>query len=227
MLICIGAALAACILASFGPAVLRRLPEPAKSEPAEPDDDKTPYADLAGKRLLGLWLGVAAAITAGLIAAVIDDAWFVPMWVALASAGALLAYIDWHTRLLPYLIVWPLNLVVLLLATLGAGLEHDWGLLGHAAIAGVVVWLIFRIMHQLFSTGLGYGDVRLSFALGIALGTIGTAATVWGLWLGFVLGAVGSIILSRLKIVDAKGFAFGPYLLLGTVLGAIGVPAIF
>lgn len=222
MLTYLGAALAAGILAAFGPYVLARLPEPE-----DPDDDKIPYADLAGKPHLAIWLGIGAAILAGLVAAAIDDKWFVPMWVALIAAGVLLAYIDWHTRLLPYLIVSPLNLVVLLLAVFGAGLESDWSLLGRGVIAGVVVWLVFRIMHQISAAGLGYGDVRLGFSLGLALGTISAAATLWGLWAGFLLGAVCSLVLSRLKIVDAKSFAFGPYLLLGTFAAALGVPGIF
>lgn len=222
MLICLGAALAAGVLAALGPAVLTRLPEPA-----QPDPDKIPYAALAGKRLLWLWLAIGAAVSAGLLAAVLDGSWFVPMWVALISAGVLLAYIDWHTRLLPYLIVWPLNLAVLILAVLGAGMEGDWHLLGHAVIGGAAVWIVFRILHQVSASGLGYGDVRLGFALGVALGTLGAGATIWGLWLGFVLGAVCSMILARLKVVDPKAFAFGPYLLLGTLIGAMGVPGIF
>ena len=222
MLICLGAALAAAVLASFGPMALARIPEPP-----EPDEGKILYADLAAKRHLGVFLAIGAAMCAGLVAAVIEDSWFVPMWVVLIAVGVLLSYIDWHTHLLPFLIVWPLNLAVLLLAALGAGLEGDWSLLGHAAISGVAVWVVFRILHQVSASGLGYGDVRLGFALGVALGTISAAATIWGLWLGFLLGAVGSIILSRMKIVDAKGFAFGPYLLLGAIIGAVGVPAVF
>ncbi len=222
MLISLGAALAAAILAFFGPFVLARIPEPP-----EPDEDKLLYADLATKRFLAPGLAIGAALSAGLIAAAIDDKGFVPMWVVLCAVGVLLSYIDWHTRLLPFLIVWPLNLAVLLLAVLGAGLEGDWKLLLHAAIGGVVVWFIFRVLHQISASGLGYGDVRLGFALGVALGTIGASTILWGLWLGFLLGAVGSIILSRLKIVDANGFAFGPYLLLGAAIGAVGIPSLF
>lgn len=221
MLICLGAALAAAALAFFGPAVLARLPEPP-----EPDEDKALYADLAAKQGLGPWLALGAAISAGLIGAVIDNSWFVPMWVVLCAVGVLLAYIDWHTHLLPYLIVWPLNLAVLLLAVLGAGLEGDWALLAHAAVGGVVVWGIFRVLHQISPGGLGYGDVRLGFALGVVLGSISAAATLYGLFFGFFLGAIGSILLSRLKLVDVKGFAFGPYLLLGAILGAVVIPAL-
>lgn len=221
MLICLGAALVAGILASLAPAVLARLPEPA-----DPDEGKPTYADLAARPRLGAWLGLGAAIASGLIALRIPDKGFVPMWVVLMAAGVLLAYIDWHTHLLPYLIVWPLNGTLLLLMLLGTGIERDWSIAKRSLIAAVVVWLLFRIMHQISRSGLGFGDVRLSFGLGLCLGTIDVSATVWGLWIGFVLGALCSIVLAKLKIVDAKGFAFGPYLILGAFIGAIWSPLV-
>lgn len=222
MLTIIGAAVAAGIIGACGPYVLARIPEPD-----EPADGKRLYADLGATPRLGLWLGVAAAIAAGLVASRIYTTWLLPVWVVMAGVGAWLAFIDWHTRLLPFVIVYPFNFVVFLLVILAAAAEGDWSILKRGLIAGVVVYLVFRLMYSIYRQGLGYGDVRLSFALGLALGAIGPSEALWGLWLGFALGAVFSIVLSLFRIVDRKGFAFGPYLILGTLLGALWSPAFF
>ena len=219
MLDWLGAAAAAGFIGACGPYVLARMPEPE-----EPDDGKLRYADLAATPGLSLWLGLVAAIAAGLVASRIDIGWLVPVWVVVAGVGAWLAFIDWHTRLLPFVIVYPFNVVVFMLLILAASAEGDWSILQRGLIAGVVVYLIFRLMYRLYRKGIGYGDVRLSLGLGLALGALGASEVCWGLWLGFALGAVCSIVLSLFKLVDRKGFAFGPYLILGAILGASWSP---
>ncbi|MDQ3157649.1 MAG: prepilin peptidase [Actinomycetota bacterium] len=222
MFIIIGAALAAGIIGAFGPFVLARLPEPA-----EPAADKKLYSDLAKTPRLSLWLGLAAAIAAGVVASRIEPRALIPVWVVMAGVGAWLAFIDWHTRLLPWFIVAPFNVVLLLLVVLGAAIEGDWSILTRGLIAAAAVYALFRLSYHLIARSVGYGDVTISGGLGLALGTIGGMETVWGLWLGFALGAICSMVLALLKVVDAKAFAFGPYLILGTLLGAVWSPAIF
>ncbi len=221
MLIVIVAAIAAGLLATTGPGVLSRLPEPS-----EPDPDKTSYADLATAPHLAIWLGVSAAAFAGIVALVIDVDWLVPAWVVFAAAGVLLAYIDWNTKLLPRLIVLPLDAAMLVLVALAALLEDDWSLLRRAVILAVIVFVIFWLSNFVFPRGLGYGDVRLSFGLALPLGALGGQQLLVGVYAGFLIGAVGAIILSRLRIVDAHDFAFGPYLVLGAFVGAIWGPSI-
>ncbi|MBC7595120.1 MAG: prepilin peptidase [Kineosporiaceae bacterium] len=219
MIVWLGAVVAAGFIGACGPTVLARIPEPE-----EPADDKLRYADLAARPRLSLWLGVVAAIAAGLVASRIDIAWLVPVWVVVAGVGAWLAFIDWHTRLLPFVIVYPFNFVVFVLLILAAVVEGDWSILQRGLIGGVVVYLIFRLMYRLYRQGIGYGDVRLSLGLGLALGALGGSEVIWGLWLGFALGAAFSIVLSLFKLVDRKGFAFGPYLILGAIVGASWSP---
>lgn len=222
MLTIVAAAVAAGILGALGPLILRRLPEPA-----EPDEDKRPYAELARVPGLGLWLGLLAAVLAGLLATRIEPDALIPVWVVMCGVGVLLAFIDWHTRLLPFLIVLPFNAVILVLVAVAAAVESDWSILTRAVISGVVVFVIFFLANAFTPSGLGYGDVRLSFGLAVALGAIGGSEVIVGLWLGFALGAICTLVLGRLKIVDTKGFAFGPYLILGTLIGAAFGAGIF
>jgi leader peptidase (prepilin peptidase) / N-methyltransferase len=220
------AAVAAALIGAIGPEALRRVPEPEHAAA-----DKLPYAVLAEFRFLRIGLALAAALMAGVVAWRIDDPELLAVWVVLAGVGAWLAFVDWHTQLLPYLVVAPLYLVTLVLVVLGAVLLGDWDVLWHALVANVVVYVVFRLFHwfgsRFFGGAFGYGDVRLSGVLALALGALGTSEVFVGMYAGFVLGAVFGIVLSRLGLVDPRGYAFGPYMVVGAVVGAAWGPAFY
>jgi leader peptidase (prepilin peptidase)/N-methyltransferase len=220
------AAVVAALIGAVGPQVLRRLPEPPT-----PSDDKLPYAVLSEFRFLSVGLALMAAVLAGVVAWRIDEPELLPVWVVLAGVGSWLSFVDWHTRLLPFLVVAPLYVVTLVLVAIGALLLHDLGVLVHALIANVIVFAVFVACYwfggRYFGGAFGYGDVRLSGVLGLALGALGTSQVFVGVYVGFILGAVLGVVLSRLKIVDAKGYAFGPYMVIGAVVGAAFGPAIY
>ena len=62
---------------------------------------------------------------------------------------------------------------------------------------------------------MGFGDVRLSGVLGIALGQLGWGPLIVGVYSGFLLGGVIGGLLSALRLVDRKGYPFGPFMLVG------------
>lgn len=67
--------------------------------------------------------------------------------------------------------------------------------------------------------GMGLGDVKLAFAMGLLLGF---PAVVVAVWFGFVLGgvfAVGLLLLHRKKIRETM--ALGPFLVLGSLIAAL------
>ena len=213
-------------MGAAGPWVLRRMPEPD-----EPDEDKVPYADLADARGLTPALAVAAALMAGLVAWRIDRPELVPVWVLIAGVGSWLTYIDWRTKLLPLVIVAPTYLAALALVGLGAILLQDVHVFTRALVANIVVYLIFRVLYWLggrfFGGAFGYGDVRLSGVLALGLGALGASEVFVGMYAGFILGAVLGVLLSLLRIIDAKGYAFGPYMVVGAVIGAAWGSAIY
>ena len=219
------AALAAAVVGAAGPSVIARLPEPT-----EPDEDKVPYADLARVRYLALWFAVSAAVMAGVLAARVPVE-LVPVWVLFCGAGAWLAYVDWRTRLLPFLVVDPLYIATVGLVALAAFLLDDRSVLVAALIGNVAVfatfWLVYRIGTFFTGGAFGYGDVRLSGVVGLVLGALGASETVVGAYAGFLLGAVGGLLFSRLGWVDRRGFAFGPYMVVGAVVGAAWGPSIW
>lgn len=213
------AALAAALIGVLGPQVLRRLPEPE-----DPEADKTPYVVLADARGLAVGLAIGAAVMAGVVAWRIDKPELVPVWVLIAGVGSWLVFIDWRTRLLPVLIVAPTYLTAVALVALSSALLGDAQVFVHALVANIVVYVIFRVLYwfggRFFGGAFGYGDVRLSGVLALGLGALGSSQVTVGIYGGFVLGAVLGLVLSKLRLVDPKGYAFGPFMVVGAIIGA-------
>jgi leader peptidase (prepilin peptidase)/N-methyltransferase len=88
-------------------------------------------------------------------------------------------------------------------------------------IGGLVALAFFFLCFFIYPRGLGFGDVRLAGALGVALGWLGWGQWLVGLYAGFLLGGVIGGLLSVLKVVERKGFPFGPFMLLGAVVGLL------
>lgn len=223
------AALAAALVGAGGPWAMRSLPEP------QPDHDelevKPLYADLAEAPRITVWLAGGAAAGAALVAWRIP-AELVPVWVVFCGVGAWLTFIDLRTRYLPFLITAPTHVVTLLLVALGAFLLDDRAVLVHGLVGNVVVFVIFWLIHfvgRFFRGGaFGYGDVRLSGVIGLALGALGSQETFVGVYAGWLLGAAFGIVHSMRSARGMRSeYAFGPYLVIGAVLGAAWDPSLW
>ncbi|MFI6829631.1 prepilin peptidase [Kribbella sp. NPDC050241] len=218
-LLAAGAGVVLCGPAAFvlGPWLLRRIPEPLLEE----GDTKIPYADLAGPRA-AYWCGALAAVSAGLLGWMLGTSAVLPAWLLMAISGAILGYIDARTRFLPSAIIWPSYAVVgvaLVGASAGSG---DWGALRRAAIAGVIGFVVFYVLWFVFPSGVGFGDVRLSGLLGLALGWLGWGEFVSGLYGGFFIGALVGIVLIVARGMKRKQMVpFGPFMLMGALGGVL------
>jgi leader peptidase (prepilin peptidase)/N-methyltransferase len=219
------------------PRVVAGLPEPdddAGPEPDDPDADlgppvpapaeagsKVPYAELAARPRLALWCALVAAALAGVMGA--GRGWQpdLPVWVFLSVVGVALAYVDWRTRLLPRRLVLPSYLVVGVLLLGAYAVERDTGQLVRALIAWAATFGVYFLLWYVYPAGLGYGDVRLSGVLGMALGWLGWPAVVVGTYSGWLLGGVVGGVLALLRVVDRRGYPFGPFMLAGVVLGVL------
>lgn len=208
------AALCAGTLGWLGPSVIARLPESPTAE-----SDAPAYPEIAAVPRLGLWLALGAVVMVTIVGIAVPTN-LLPAWVVLCGVGSWLAYIDGRTRLLPTRIVWPLAAATLAVVGMEAWLAADAELLVRSAIAGTlsfaVFWIFWWFGGFFRGGGFGYGDVRFSAPLGLALGSVGGGAAAVGLYAGILIGGVVGIVLKANGRNDA--FALGPWLLLGAVL---------
>jgi leader peptidase (prepilin peptidase) / N-methyltransferase len=188
------------------------------------DEPKELYADVAA--LPGLRWKAALASGVGLAAIGARTHWhpILLVFVYLVPVCVALSVIDWRTRLLPTWLIAPSYYVVGALCVLASLLTGDWAALRNAAIGWIGGFLFFFLMNLVFPAGMGYGDVRLSGVLGMALGWVGLGPLVLGLYTGFFIGGVGGAVLSGLKVFHRKHYPFGPFMVVGAWLGVAFTP---
>jgi leader peptidase (prepilin peptidase) / N-methyltransferase len=222
------------------PRLIARIPEPepdpedpetaeseADPEPAEP---KEPYVDVAALPGLAWKAGLAGAAAAAVAGLVLGWEWSLLVVLPLVPVAVALAVVDWRTRLLPFWLVAPSYLLVVVTVVLSWLLDGDLGEpwpLVRALLGWVLAGGLYLLLWLVYPRGMGYGDVRLSGVLGIALGFLGWSELVVGIYGGFLLGGVIGGLLTVLRRVERTGYPFGPFMLVGALVGvAVGQPVI-
>lgn len=197
----------------------------AVPEPEEPAEDKVPYAEIGAAPGLAWRAAMICAFIGTLIGGAVGLDWSLLFLVPLTPVGVALALIDWRTRLLPTRIIAPTYLVLIPVVVVAALASGDPQLLLRAAIGWALMGGIYVLMWVIYPAGMGYGDVRLSGILGIVLGYLGFGQLALGGWSGFLLGGLGGLVLAALKVIDKKHNPFGPWMLMGALVGIVAGPA--
>jgi leader peptidase (prepilin peptidase)/N-methyltransferase len=173
--------------------------------------------DLRPGRVIAL-TGVTVALFVGL-AVRYHDSWVLPAFLVFAAGLVALSVIDFDHFLLPNRIVYPLAGATLVLLTVGAVGDDDWDALGRAILGGVAAMAALGGLHLVSPRSMGFGDVKLAFVLGLALGWLGWGELVLGLFCGFLAGAVVGLALIAVRQRGRKDhLPFGPFLALGTLV---------
>jgi len=93
-----------------------------------------------------------------------------------------------------------------------------------ALVGMAIAFAVFFVLWFIRSAGMGYGDVRLAAWLGFVLGHLGWAEYALGLYAGFLLFGVPGVLLAvvrRDRTLLKKAYPFGPFLLVGALLGIL------
>lgn len=193
-------------------------PAPSEKEPEPPPE---PFADIARLPGLAVRSAVAGAVAGAIIGASVGWTWALVLLVALVPVSVALAVVDWRTRLLPTAVIRPTYLGLIGLLLVGALVTRDPEALLRSALGWLVAGGLFALLWFIYPRGLGFGDVRLAGVLGLALGWLGWGPLLVGVYAGFLLGGVLGGLLSAMKLVERKGFPFGPFMLIGALVGVV------
>lgn len=168
---------------------------------------------------------VLTAIVAGVLGGCAGHAagWSaaLPAFAVFAVIATPLLLVDAEHRRLPDRLVLPAAGCGLILLAGAAAIRGDWPALGRAAAAGGVVFALFCAAALASPRSLGFGDVKLAGVLALYLGWLGWAHVLYGIFAGFVLGAVVAIgLLAGRRASLQTDIAFGPALIVGALLVA-------
>ena len=117
-------------------------------------------------------------------------AWELPPYLVLAAGLVALSLIDLDHFLLPNRVLYPTGFMMAALFVIPAVVDGQGDDYLRGVLGGAAAFAVFFVIHVISPRGMGFGDVRLSFVLGFALGWLSWGHVYLGLFLGFLLGAV-------------------------------------
>jgi leader peptidase (prepilin peptidase)/N-methyltransferase len=177
-----------------------------------------PWRSLADSPLDLAVIAATAALFAG-AALRFDGEWVMPAYLVFFVCLVAVTVIDFQRQIIPNYIVYPTIFVSIPLLALAALAGGDWATFGRALLGATLAWLALLVIHLISPAGMGFGDVRLAFVLGMFLGWIDLAHVLTGLFLGVLLISAVGLILAALRLRSLQEhIAFGPFLAAGSIL---------
>lgn len=169
--------------------------------------------------ILRRWVHVPVAAALGGLAGLAASWAEMLAFVVMAVAAGLLTVIDLAEERLPDAIVLPLIGLTAVLLTVAAWTTGDWAALARAGLSGLALFILYFVM-MIFSPDLGFGDVKLAAVAGAFCGWFSWGAVLLGFGASWATFAVaGMVMLATRRRGRSGSLAFGPFLVLGSVLG--------
>ncbi|MEV6856656.1 A24 family peptidase [Streptomyces microflavus] len=143
-------------------------------------------------------------------------------WLLLAPVAVLLATVDRRVHRLPDPLTLPLAAAALLLLGGAALLPGHAGSWTSALLGGLALGGFYFLLFLINPNGMGFGDVKLALALGVALGWYGWEVLFLGGFAGFLFGAAYGLGLVLLRRAGRRtGIPFGPFMIAGALTGIL------
>jgi leader peptidase (prepilin peptidase) / N-methyltransferase len=153
------------------------------------------------------------------VAARFGASWELPAYLVLTASLLAISLIDLEHFIVPDRITAPLTVSALALLGLAAVAEANGWRFGRALLGGLAYFAFLLLLNILYPKGMGMGDVKLAFSLGLYLGWLGWGQVFLGGFLAFLLGAGVGLALIATKVKSRKDVVpFGPFLALGALL---------
>lgn len=190
------------------------------------------YAVLGGKcrhckEHISVRYPVIEALTGLAMAGVVGGAvgglytwWMLPDLLYLAAISIIVAYIDIDHHLILNVIVYPSVIVSAVLLALASGMTDAWSAYGRAYIGALILFAFYFVLSIIWPGGMGDGDIKFAFLLGMTLGWLGWKQFIIGAFLAFVVGGLAALVqITRKKVTAKGGIPFGPSMVVGSWIG--------
>lgn len=212
-----GCGLVGAVVGTSLPVVVERVPAKRRVLAA-------PFPEVAAGLRSGS--GIVLAVTTGALfagtALRIGPSADLPAFLVLVAALVALTVIDLRSFVLPNRIVFPVTAASVVILSIAALTGGDGDALLRALVCAAIAFAAFTVLHLVSPRAMGFGDVKLSFLLGLDLGWLGGGEAVLGLALGFVYGAVIGIALIVSRVRSRKDHVpFGPFLAAGALTAVL------
>jgi leader peptidase (prepilin peptidase)/N-methyltransferase len=157
-----------------------------------------------------------------LLAVVIGSQWVLPAYWWFGAIVVGLSLIDLDVRRIPNRVLYPGTVVGVALLAAGSVADGALDALWRGLAGGGVAFAVFLVIALAARGGFGFGDVKLSFLLGVFLGYRSWGTLVVGLFGGFLVGGVVAIALLLARRVSRRdAVPFGPSMVTGALVALV------
>jgi leader peptidase (prepilin peptidase)/N-methyltransferase len=169
------------------------------------------------------------AATAGaflLVGAVVGASFTLPAYWWAAAVAISLAIVDLDLKRIPNAILYPGTVVALGLLAAGSFADGSPEALVRGLIGGAGAFVLFLAIAVAARGGFGFGDVKLSFLLGVLLAHRSWETLAVGVFASFLIGGLVSLgLLAARRVGRRDALPFGPSMVAGMFLAlAVGEP---
>jgi leader peptidase (prepilin peptidase)/N-methyltransferase len=218
----VAAAVGGLVVGALLPTLLGALPDrndmpDGGVEPGGPV--RTSYRVLAARRGLRPELGVATAVTWGILTASRGWGADLPAYLVVAAFGVASAYVDLREHRLPDPLTSSALAAAGVLLAVAAAVDGDWSAYARAWMIAAVMFAAYLGLAVLRPSELGLGDVKLAAVVGLVTGWLGWGIAVVAAFLGFLLGGLAGVALVLAGRAGRRtAIPFGPYMLAGALV---------
>ncbi len=165
------------------------------------------------QRRVNIAILVAAILLSGALPFALPSLWALPAYLVFVWTMILLTVTDLDTKLIPNRILGPASVVGTALLLGGHLMEASAGDLIEAAIGGVAYFGVMFILALIVRGGLGFGDVKLAFLIGVFAGYLSLGhVLVTGIGSFLLGGVVAAFLLITRKSGRKDAIPFGPFM---------------
>ena len=200
--------------------LVERIPEkqPLRPLPAARDLSRSTLHRLVIAATVALFAGVGLRFGAD---------WVVPAYLVFFVCLVSVSVIDSQRQIIPNHIIYPTIFASVPLLALAALAGGEWDRFGHALLGATLAFLALLVIHLIQPSGMGFGDVRLAFVLGLFLGWINLSHVFVGPFLGVLLISAVGLVLAVLRLRSLQEhIAFGPFLAAGSTVAVFAGDAV-
>lgn len=161
---------------------------------------------------------ILTGVVFALVTARLGVSWSVPAYLAFAAGLIALSWIDVEHLVLPKKLVYVHLATVFTLLVVASATTHQWRhlLIGVSCALG---WsAVFFLLNFINPRWLGFGDVRFSLVLGLALGWLNFRHVIFGFFAANLIGLMISVVLIVAKKIErSKRLPYGVFLSAGSM----------
>jgi leader peptidase (prepilin peptidase)/N-methyltransferase len=174
------------------------------------------------QRVLTPLTPIVTALVLGAVAFSVPSLWVLPAYFVFGATMAILTITDLDTKLIPNRILGPATIVGSLLLVAGGLLDGQPEALVWALVGGAGYFTAMLLLALVARGGLGFGDVKMSFIIGLFTGYLSWGHVIVAIVGAFLIGGLVALVLLITRRSSRKdAIPFGPFMTTAAIVTVV------